>query len=220
MIKAFIFDFDGVIADTESLWFETLWDFARRENLGLSLLEMRSHIGDGDTQMMEMLAKALGGRDVLERHYPNLRKNFAQKTETLGPRQGLTDYFDYADAHGIKLACASSSHRPYIEEWLDKLGLSHRFACVVTRSDVASGKPKPAPDIYLQALAKLAVSAGESVAFEDSAMGCAAAEAVGIPCVLVPNQATETTTQNHPNIRLDMAKTPPAKLLAALEKVQ
>ena len=215
--KAFIFDFDGVIADTEAAWFHTLLSFVKRHKLNIPLETMEKHIGDGDTKMMQIIADALGSMDKLNSLYPELKEDFAKRTMNLRPREGVHDYLDFADNHGITIACASSSFRPYIENWLTKLNLSDRFNTIVTRSDVDSDKVKPFPDIYLKTLGLLSLKPSEALAFEDSLVGATAAERAGIQCVLVPNQVTQNKTSSLSNVRIDMSTTTPMQLMSDLK---
>lgn len=166
---------------------------------------------------MDLLAGALGSRNRLDTLYPELREEFAHRTEDLSARDGLADYLDFASHHGIRLACASSSFQTYIRRWLTGLGLLSRFDAVVTRNDVPEGRIKPWPDIYREALRRLSLPPVAAIAFEDSAVGAAAAEAAGLVCVLVPNRATERRVARCPNYKLNMVQTPPARLLQALE---
>ncbi len=214
MIKCFIFDFDGVIADTESIWFDLLVDFAKSENLDTDEKEMATFVGDGDTSVMDHLANKLGGRCKLDEKLPSIRERFREKTQNLSTRDGLLDYLDFAQKNCIKLAVASSSARHYIDYWLSRLGIDNQFDVVVTKDDAT--RIKPSPDIYLAVLERLNLPKGEVVAFEDSAIGCKAAEAAGILCVLVPNRASGVSTAKLPNTKLDMAATPPHELFKAI----
>ena len=149
MISAFIFDFDGVIADTETVWLETIWDFSKRNGLDIPFETLEDYVGDGDTGMMELLAARLGSKQMRDSLYSELKEAFRRRTEGLGPRDGVLSYLDFAKRNGIKLACASNSARSYIELWLTKLGLSERFEVTVTRSEVGTANLKPRPGIYI-----------------------------------------------------------------------
>jgi putative hydrolase of the HAD superfamily len=216
MISAFIFDFDGVIADTESVWVESLWAFSERYRLGIPFEALLDHVGDGDTGMMDLLARRLGSKCRLDSLYHELREDFMHRTEQLGARDGVLSYLDFAARNGIKLACASNSERPYIDRWLAKLGLAERFAVTVTRSEAGDEGVKPRPDIYIMALRMLSLRPDDALAFEDSLTGVKAAETAGIRCVLVPNRVTENKTSTLPNHRLSMAEKPPEQLLSDL----
>lgn len=207
--NSFIFDFDGVIADTESVWFECLLAFVQRHRLAIPQSVMEDYIGDGDTKMMGLLADALGSREELDRLYFELRDDFRERTKDLPTRAGLLDYFDFADRNQIKIVCASNSDRKYIDFWLTKLGIINRFYAVITREYVGKDRIKPCPDLYLHALTVLDVQATDCIAFEDTPIGLQAAEAADILAIAVPNRATQAKTNRLPNYQLHMdEKTP------------
>jgi len=83
---------------------------------------------------------------------------------------------------------------------LDKFGLREHFDVVCTRDDVSTVKPDPA--LYLLALEKLDVGAGEAIAFEDSPNGILAAKRAGIFCIAVPNPLTERLSLDQADRRL------------------
>lgn len=213
MISAFIFDFDGVIADTEAIWIETLWNFSERHGLDIPFETLEDYVGDGDTGMMDMLAARLGSRQKLNSLHFELKEDFSNRTKELEPRDGVLSYLDFAKFNGIRLACASNSARSYIDLWLSRLGLNRRFEAVVTRSDVGAEGMKPQPDIYKKTLLTMSLRPEDALAFEDSITGVKAAEAAGIRCVLVPNRVTERKTSMLSNYRLNMMKTAPETML-------
>jgi beta-phosphoglucomutase-like phosphatase (HAD superfamily) len=89
---------------------------------------------------------------------------------------------------GLEVGLASSSSADWVAEHLDRYGLKDRFD--VIRCAGGTLQAKPAPDLYLQVLRDLAISATEAIALEDSPNGIAAAKAAGLYCIAVPNQIT------------------------------
>lgn len=217
MISAFIFDFDGVIADTESLWAETLLGFSKQYGLDITYETLESVVGDGDASIIKLLIHLLGYERDYHSVYEELKADFRKRTEKLKPRDGLLSYFDYAYQNGIMLACASNSSRTYVEDWLTKLNLLRWFHCIVTRTDVGADGMKPKPDIYQETLARLSISPNNALAFEDSITGVMAAETAGIRCILVPNSVTERKTSKLPNHRLYMDLESPETLMLNLK---
>lgn len=208
--EAFLFDFDGVIADTESVWFSCIVSFAERHALPVSRAALEEYIGDGDTGMMRLLAAALGSEEKLRELYPEMQTEFRQRTESLGMKAGVADYLNFACERGIALACTSSSRRNYILHWLDKLGIRERFSVVVTRDDLADdARVKPAPDLYLLTLRRLGSEASRCIAFEDSIPGLRAAAAAGVPCARIPSPVTDALPAGPAVWTLDMGHTPP-----------
>jgi putative hydrolase of the HAD superfamily len=102
---------------------------------------------------------------------------------------GIKSCVSSAKARGLKLAIASSSTQKWVTRNLKKFELLDEFDVVCTRDYVDAVKPDPA--LYLLALEKLAVSADEAIAFEDSPNGILAAKRAGIFCVAIPNPLTK-----------------------------
>jgi putative hydrolase of the HAD superfamily len=185
-LRGLIFDFDGLIVDTETATLE-----AWRE----------VHAADGFEADPRVLHAVIGHVDVvadLWQAYPPehdrgaLAARFVESTRRrcreapLLP--GVVPLLDAARAAGLRLAVASNSSHRHVDAHLAARGLLERFAAVVCREDVPRGKP--APDPYLSALERLGLAAGEAVAFEDSLPGHEAAAAAGLRVVVVPNPAT------------------------------
>lgn len=101
---------------------------------------------------------------------------------------GVVDWLDEADALGLAVAVASSSHLEWVQGHLERLSLVDRFACLSCFDDVLQAKP--APDIYLAACESLGVAPSEAVAVEDSRNGVLAAKAAGMAAVAVPHGLT------------------------------
>jgi HAD superfamily hydrolase (TIGR01509 family) len=193
MIKALIFDFDGLILDTETPEFE-VWQGIYREHGQELAPETWGQIvgGWGVSQFdaAENLADLVGGGlDVEE-----LRARYKSESDALVLRQpilpGVVDYLDEARRLGLRLAVASSSDHSWVDAHLTRLGLYDHFEAILCSDDVPPGRTKPHPDLFLKAVEALGVSAGQAVVFEDSPNGVRAARAAGIFVVLVPNPMT------------------------------
>lgn len=192
MIRALVFDFDGVIADTEGpeyrAWQETWAEYGHE----LTLEEWVQCIGTNDPDgwhPLDELAKRVGpdfdtteaNRRRQARHHPAIHALAL-------PLPGIVELLDAADAAGLSTAIASSSGDDWVPVLLAQLGISERFAHVSIYDGTCPAKP--APDLYLRACAALGVEPREAVAFEDSPNGIAAAKAAGLWCVAVPHEIT------------------------------
>ena len=192
MIRALVFDFDGVIADTEGpeyrAWAETWAEYGHE----LALSEWVQCIGTNDPggwHPLDELARRMGpGFDPAEanrrrqsRHHPAIRA-------LADPLPGIVDLLDQAEAAGLATGIASSSGDDWVPVLLAQLGLTERFAHLSIYDGTCPAKP--APDLYLRACAALGVAPEEAVAFEDSPNGIAAAKAAGLWCVAVPHEIT------------------------------
>jgi HAD superfamily hydrolase (TIGR01509 family) len=115
-------------------------------------------------------------------------------------RPGVEEWLADADAAGIGIAIASSSEAEWVMPLLERIGLHARFGCVVTAGGAV--RPKPAPDTYVEACARLGVAAAHALAVEDSPHGIAAAKTAGLHCVAVPHLLTETLDLSAADLRL------------------
>lgn len=189
-ITALIFDFDGLLMDTESTMLAS-WQYEWRQ-YQLELAAdgfFAEHGGDVSEQRYARLASAVGpGYDQAASH----TRRVAHRDElnaTLDLEPGIHAWLDQADELGLRLAVASSSPRAWVTRLLDQVGQLARFASVVCGDEVEQVKPDPG--VYLLALAQLGVPPEQAVAFEDSPHGVAAAKAAGLRCVAVPNRHTD-----------------------------
>jgi putative hydrolase of the HAD superfamily len=189
MISAIIFDFDGLIIDTETAWYEAFKEAMNFYQADLPLSEFAKCIGTDDTALYAFITETLGERcdlaDIKE------RANSIHKIKMVEAkaREGVQAYLDEAKALGLKIGLASSSSREWVTHFLGELGLLNYFEVIVTRDDVE--KVKPAPDLYSKAVTDLKIDAKNAIAFEDSLNGLTAAVAAGLKCIIVPNPVTE-----------------------------
>ncbi|MFC4110371.1 HAD family hydrolase [Micromonospora zhanjiangensis] len=185
-VKALIFDFDGLLMDTETTLLESWrWEW-RRHGLELALDGFfADHGGDANESRYAALAAAVGpAYDRASSHALRMAYR-ADLNAALEPAPGIVRWLDRAGELGLRLAVASSSPLTHVGAMLDRAGLRARFEVLATGEEVTAHKPDPA--VYLLALERLGLPAPEAVAFEDTAHGVAAARAAGLPCVAVPN---------------------------------
>lgn len=189
MIAALIFDFDGLLIDTETPAFESwrtiyaefgqdlpfeLW----KEALGTS------HGFDALAHLAALVGQPFDGQAVLERRSA-LKRSMAA-LQPLMP--GVRALLEQARAQGLACALASSSPRAWVQPWLDIHQIGQYFACTYTADDVS--RTKPWPDLFLSAAACLGVAPAACLVFEDSPNGILAARAAGMRCVAVPGVVT------------------------------
>ena len=185
-IKALIFDFDGLLMDTETTLLESWrWEW-RRHGLELEPTGFfADHGGDANDSRYAALAGVVGPAYDRESSHMLRTAYRAQLNAALGLAPGIADWLDRAAALGLRLAVASSSAFTHVGTMLDQVGLRACFEVTATGDEVAAHKPDPA--VYLLALDRLGLPAEEAIAFEDTAHGVAAAHAAGLRCVAVPN---------------------------------
>ena len=218
-IRAFLFDFDGLIIDTESAS-RAGWEWLYREH-GFELPHDRwatliGTIGapwEPMRHLEELVGSPLDAEGLNERR----RAHELSLLETEEFRPGILDYLDEAKQRGLKTAIVSSSSDRWIDMHLARLERAIGWdAIVAANHDVARAKPRP--DLYLEALERVGVRPAEAIAFEDSPNGVRAARAAGIFCVAIPNEVTRDLGLEEADLVLDsLAELPPAELLARFE---
>ncbi len=201
-IHAVVFDFDGLVLDTElpvyAAWCAV---FVAHGAEPPTIEEWSATIGTADEVDMhawldERAALPVDrvAMDVSRRAH----RDALVEIEVVRP--GVLEWLAEAEAAGLAVGIASSSPADWVEEHLGRLALRDRFAEVVTAGGPLRGKP--APDVYLEACARLGVEPRHALAVEDSPNGIAAAKAAGLWCVNVPNDLTEPLDRSAADIHL------------------
>jgi putative hydrolase of the HAD superfamily len=186
MIRALVFDFDGLILDTEMALIEAFGDVHVHHGVPFDQGIFRQSVGHADQAFDPWSAFGPGAdRAALDTHRRRLN---VERNRGLEPLPGVVPLLDAGRAAGLKLGVASNSGHWHVDAHLDRLGLLGHFDFVACREDVAA--PKPDPEIYRLVLRKLGVVGAATVAFEDSHPGLTAARRAGLHAVAVPNRAT------------------------------
>jgi len=201
-VEAVVFDFDGLILDTEGPVF-TAWceEFDAHGCPPLTIEEWAAEIGTTDGLDLVELIRARATRPFDEQLMQARRR--ARRDELLlheTTRPGVHAWLDEADAAGLALAVASSSPLDWVEAHLARLGLRHRFAYLACFGAGLAGKPEP--DTYIAACNALGVEPAAAIAIEDSPHGVAAAKAAGLFCIAVPHEITERLDLSRADLRL------------------
>jgi HAD superfamily hydrolase (TIGR01509 family) len=188
-ISALIFDFDGLIVDSESPGFQAWSELYAAHGCSLPFDKYAACIGTiGGFDLHAFLEEQAGRafeRADLERAC-NVRWRELMHAQPLLP--GVAACVSSARRRGLRLAIASSSTQTWVTRNLRKFGLLDAFDAICTSDHVSAVKPDPS--LYLLALDRLGVNADAAVAFEDSPNGILAAKRAGIFCVAIPNPLT------------------------------
>jgi HAD superfamily hydrolase (TIGR01509 family) len=203
MIKALIFDFDGLIMDTESPEVEA-WEAIYAEYGQQFPLQqwVRDVVGSntGNFDPAAHLADLTGQSLDLPELHARAHSHRLHKQGELSALPGVTDYIKAARRLRLRLAIASSSEHSWVDGYLRQLGLLDCFQVVICREDVENIKPEP--DLFLAALAALKLPPEEALAFEDSPNGILAARRAGLRVVAVPNPITRHGDMGDPDLQL------------------
>lgn len=193
MLKALLFDFDGLILDTETPEYLAWQDIYREQGFELPHEEWGRIIGGyglSDFDAAEHLSRLTQGRlDSASLRSRHQLESFSV-IERASVLPGVMDMVHAAKRHGLKLAIASSSRHDWVDAHAKRLGILQLFDRVICADDVGAGRTKPNPDLFLLALDQLQVQKNEAVVFEDSPNGVLAARRAGIFVVAVPNPVT------------------------------
>lgn len=193
MIKALIFDFDGLILDTESPEVDVWSHIYAEHGFEFPLDEWGRIIGGGGISNFDAADHlSLLSQGRLDPASMRIRHRLGSDELTLKQPilPGISDYIGEAKRLGLKLAIASSSNHAWVDTHAKRLGIFDHFDHVICSDDVAPGRTKPNPDLYLLALNQLQVRNNEAIVFEDSPNGVKAANRAGIFVVAVPNPIT------------------------------
>ena len=224
-IQALIFDFDGLILDTEEPIFRSWQELYQSYQLNLCLESWADTIGrseeeapfDPKLDLDERLGERLGYRLDWGEIGPRRRQRELELIAAQPVLPGVEDYLKSARRLHIKIGLASSSDIRWVSGHLERLGLLDYFDCLRTSDDVLH--TKPAPDLFLAVLECLEVRPQEALVLEDSPNGILAARKAGIFCVAVPNRLTSHLNVDQANLILNaMSDLPLEDLLALAEK--
>lgn len=190
MIRAVVFDFDGLIMNTEKVEYRVLQEIYGEHGAELPLDVWQQCIGthadffDPIGYLEDQIEETLDR----EKFRLDRRERVLSALENEQALPGVENYLRTAKELGLKIGLASSSSYEWVSGHLRRLGLIDWFDCIRTSDDVVQVKPDPA--LYQKAAECLGVKPEEAVAFEDSANGATAAKLAGMYCVVVPNEVT------------------------------
>lgn len=202
-LQALVFDFDGLILDTEVPEFVTVREVFRTHGVDLRLEDWQQIVGRADhPHWLDWLEDELGApipnreRVRLERQ---ARHHALVAEQEIRP--GVVDLLEEARMAEVPVAVASSSSLEWVEGHLTRRDLLHHFDVLRCRDHVE--RAKPWPDLFAAAVAHVGADPARTVALEDSHHGCAAAKVAGLFCVVVPNDVTRSQDFSHADLVVD-----------------
>ena len=203
MLKALIFDFDGLILDTETPEFQSWQNIYQEYGFELPHEEWSKIVGgyglstfDAAEYLSRLSQGQLDSASLRTRH----RSESGAQIQAQEMMPGVIQLIHEAKQHALKLAIGSSSPHTWVDAHAQRLGVLHYFDAVICADDVGAGRTKPNPDLFLLALDQLQVQKNEAVVFEDSPNGVEAAKRAGIFVVAVPNPLTSLLNLDSANL--------------------
>lgn len=190
MIEAIVFDFDGVMLDTETPDFQTWHEIYESHGIELTKENWAKVVGhiNSDFDPAAFLVESAGLTIDVEELRAQRLNRFREIVYGSALMPGVEALINVCVENGIHLAVASNADSWWVRRHLENHKVIEHFGAIRTSEDVP--KPKPAPDVYLAALEAIGVEPSRAIAFEDSPPGIASAHAAGIHTIAVPNSVT------------------------------
>jgi len=188
-IQAVVFDLDGLMVDSERIFYRVGQVLLERRGKRFTDHHMRIMLGLPPRIAYANLIESAGLDEPVEALAEEGRQVFFELMDKeLKPMPGLETLLEHLQKLSLPLAVATSSGRVYTERVLAQLGLTDRFRFILTSDDVQNGKPDP--EVYLKAASRFGCPPSNTLVLEDSPVGLAAAKAAGAYCVVVPSHYT------------------------------
>jgi len=208
VFKAVIFDWDGTVADTKKTVMESFRRVLSEAGCTISDEFIERRIGVGTRKIMEDALRECG----IDFDEEALEKLVERKIEYQAEMTGAVDLFEGAvelldTLYGrVKIALATMGPRKVVDKLLSEKSIRRYFDVVVTADEAP--KPKPNPEIFLQAARRMKVRSEECLVVEDSIFGVKAAKAAGMGCIAVPSGAYtgEELRKEEPDLLIDSLK--------------
>ena len=185
MVKAAIFDMDGLLIDSERIIMQAC--IAAAADIGITYTEAEfvQLIGRAGADSTRLLIQQLGSEQAFDQVMQGLDARLAAHDHAFPLKPGVLALLQHYQQNGVICSVASSSPMTHIQHRLAKVEILDYFTHLTSGHEVENGKPNP--DIYLLAMQKLGLEAPDCIAFEDSEPGARAAIAAGLPVVVVPD---------------------------------
>lgn len=202
MIKALIFDFDGLILDTETTVYQSWQEIYQEYHCTLALDKWLLRVGGSEDlfnahlHLENLTGLSISRQELDARHTKRQRELLSTSTALPGVGEWISD----AQRLGLKIGLASSSDRHWVVGHLTRLGLYPSFDCIKCCEDVTYTKPHP--ELYLSVLDTLDIQPEQAIALEDSFNGIRAAKSAGLFSLAVPNKITSHFSFDHADLQL------------------
>ncbi|HWW09410.1 MAG TPA: hexitol phosphatase HxpB [Candidatus Acidoferrales bacterium] len=203
MIKACVFDMDGVLIDTEPVWRRVERDVFRRVGIELTDAQLRETWGMRIEEVVDFWYRTRPWDGIRPRAVQReIVRAMVDHVRNEGvPLPGALEAVSTARDAGLKVGIASSSSHELIEAVIRRLDMAHLVDAVCTADDEKLGKPDPA--VYMSAARLLGAKPGECIAVEDSPAGVRSAKAAGMVCIAVLTDAVKRDDIKEADVKID-----------------
>lgn len=204
-MKAFLFDLDGTIVDSEPLHFESEQRLLDEQGISFTLEQKNQYVGLSTEKIIQKLIDDFGLRGEVEELVARKTDYYLKLVrEKLPVYPQMKPLITSLYAAGVPLAIASGSSLAIIHSVLEATQLQEYFSVVTSAEEVAKGKP--APDVFLEAAHRLAVNPKDCIVVEDSIYGVQAAQAAGMKCIAIPYLAESAQMESFQKVDLLFAE--------------
>ncbi|NFO10843.1 HAD family phosphatase [Clostridium botulinum] len=202
-MRAFIFDMDGVIIDSEPIHRQVHGEIMNTLGINISKGELALYAGATNEYIFTKLKERYGiKKSVSElKDYKSKLIINKVKEESLEPINGIRELLNALIKNNIKIAIGSSSPRSLIEAVIDKFNLHSAFDCIVSGEEVE--RSKPYPDVYIEVSKKLGINPEKCIVVEDSHNGVQAAKSAGMKCIGFNNVNSGNQDLSKADVRVD-----------------
>jgi HAD superfamily hydrolase (TIGR01509 family) len=178
---AYLFDWDGTLADSHRANYASIRDALGEHGVPVTWEWFNARTGVSSAEMAQLASEESGV--TLDPHEVSARRDsrYLELLHDVDRIESVVAVLERAVAHGMPVALATGGGAHTVLRTVDALGLREMFTVIVTRNDAARGKP--APDIFLEAAARLGTGPGRCLVYEDSDQGVEAALAAGMDVV-------------------------------------
>lgn len=186
-IKAFIFDMDGLILDTERIAFKSYKEALKEYGYDFTEAFFLTLVGTNVKLTKELCLNRYGSWfpfDLLHENHNKITEEYIKKNG-VPLKEGVNELIDYLKEKDYKIALATSSDREKAEYLLELVKIKDKFDYIICGNDIVNSKPNP--EIFLKAAENLKVEPKECVVFEDSKFGVKAAVNAGMKVINVPD---------------------------------